>query len=444
MTGRKQMHLGLIGDAGPNGWRHPSSDPAAITTASYYAAQAQAAERGLFDLYFLADSSGLRSEPRDLWSRSPYFHNVLEPLTALSAVAMVTTHIGLAATATTSYYQPYHVARFFSSLDHISGGRAAWNAVTSANAFISLNFGFDELPSHTDRYARAREFLKVVDAFWDTWDEDAFIYDKAGGVYYDPDKLHLVQYEGDLLRVPGGGLNIARAPQGKPVVIEAGGSEEGRQLAAESAEVIFSAAKTIEEGIWYGQDVRARMVDLGRNPDYMKILPGMQVVVAESELEAQERYEELQALVDDEVAALRMATDLEADISGLSFDEPIPQNRIPTSAKFHARFFEQIVTKIHEDSPTLRELARWYMKSRGHYGTATQIADIMEEWFLSGASDGFIMRFDLLPSGVDDFVRLVIPELQHRGLYRTEYRGKTLRDHLGLPVPQSQFAPLSS
>ncbi|MBM9467473.1 NtaA/DmoA family FMN-dependent monooxygenase [Nakamurella leprariae] len=438
MTNRQQIHLGLISTicAGGTAWRHPAADPAGATQISAYVQEAQLAERGLFDLYFLADSSGLRTDPPELWSRRPFFHNALEPITALAAVATRTERIGLGGTATTTYYEPYHIARFFQSLDHISNGRSAWNAVTSANAFISLNFGQQDLLAHGSRYDRAREFLKAVDAFWETWDEDAFVYDKAEGTYYSPDKLHPVWFQGEHVQVLGGGLNIERGPQGKPVIIQAGGSPDGRQLAAESAEVVFSGAKTVSEGRAYNEDVRSRMVAVGRDPEGIKLLPSITVVVAETAAQAQEDVERMRGLADDETSALAMAVDLEVDVRGLPLDAPIPRDLIPASAKYHSQFFQQIVAKIDAENPTLRELARWYGSGRTVHGTATTVVDVMEEWVTGGAADGFIVHVE--PGGLQSFVDLVIPELQRREMYRTEYRGTTLRDHLGLPVPTSR------
>ncbi|HEY4253314.1 MAG TPA: NtaA/DmoA family FMN-dependent monooxygenase, partial [Roseomonas sp.] len=360
--GDRQIHLSFschLTGAHPAGWLHPSTQVDADVDIGAYKRMARVAEQGLFDLFFIADTPALRVENLDVWSRYPLFTNVLEPLTCLSALAGATEHIGLGGTATTSFYEPYNVARLFASLDHISGGRAAWNVVTSANNYAARNFGHAVLPPHAERYARAREFVQVVLKLWNTWDDDAFVHDRTDARFYDPARLHPIHHEGAHFKLDGG-LNIGRTPQGQPVVIQAGASDAGKELAAETAEVVFGSATSLEKGIAYYRDLKGRMARYGRSPEELKILAGISVTVGESEQEALDKVETLKALMHPAVARMRLGMDLETDLSDLPYDEPIPVDRIPKSANLHTAYFNEIARMIREEKLTLRQIAQRY------------------------------------------------------------------------------------
>ncbi|MEJ1978080.1 MAG: LLM class flavin-dependent oxidoreductase [Acetobacteraceae bacterium] len=443
MTDRRKMSLAmLVGNATgghPASWLHPSTNAAGAMDIQHYRALAQLAELGKFDLFFVADTPAARTENLHAWSRFPMFMNVLEPVTLLTALAGATTHIGLGGTVSTSFSEPYNVARQFASLDHVTDGRAAWNVVTSANDYAARNFGHATLPPHALRYERAGEFVDVVRALWDTWDDDAFVHDRERGVYFDPARMHVVHHEGKFFKVDGA-LNIARSPQGHPVIIQAGASDTGRDLAARTAEIVFAADSSPQSAKRGYDDLKGRMAQYGRDPDSLKILAGMPVVIGRTQAEAEEKAERLQEMIHPDVGRFRLGTDLEMDLSDLPLDEPIPADRLPKSANLHKAFFDHIMTMIREENPTLRQLYLRYERGRKTIkGTPAQIADVMEEWFALGACDGFMMQFATLPDGLKDFVTGVVPELQRRGLFRADYQGATLRDHLGLQRPANRY-----
>jgi N-acetyl-S-(2-succino)cysteine monooxygenase len=422
----------------PASWLHPDTRRGAANDIDSYISMAETAERGKLDLFFIADTPAARTDNLHAWSRYPLFMNVFEPVTLLSTLAGRTRHLGLGGTVSTSFAEPYNVARQFASLDHLSRGRAAWNVVTSANDYAARNFGLDKLPQHATRYERAREFVEVVKALWDTWEDDAFIYDRDTGVYFDPGKQHAVDHQGKFFTLHGA-LNIARSPQGHPVIIQAGASDTGKDLAAETAEVVFGSDATLEAGQRFYSDLKGRMAKLGRSPDQLKILAGLTVIVGESEQEAKDKFATLQALIHPDVGRMRISADLEVDLSDLPLDEPIPEERIPRSANFHKAYFDHIVDLIRREKLTLRQLYLRYERGRKTFaGTAKQVADVMEEWFTGGAADGFMLVFQTLPGGIEDFVAKVVPELQRRQLFRSEYSGTTLRDHLGLERPANR------
>ncbi len=441
MTTPRQMHLSFsahLTGAHPAGWMHPSTQLDADTDIAAYISLAQLAELGRFDMFFIADTPAARTTNLHAWSRFPLFMNVLEPVTALAAIAGATRFIGLGGTASTSFSEPYNIARQFASLDHISRGRAAWNVVTSANDFAARNFGHAKLAPHADRYARAREFVAVTTALWDSWEDDAFIRDREQGVFFDPAKLHAVHHHGPHFTVDGA-LNIARTPQGRPVIIQAGASDTGRALAAETAEVVFGSAVDVEAGRAYYADLKGRMPGFGRHPDALKLLAGMPVVVGESMQEAEDKHAELQAMVHPDVGRMRLSMDLETDLSGLPLDEPVPEDLIPATSNFHKGYFNEIARMIRQERPTLRQLYMRYERgTRSVRGTPQHVADVMEEWFTTGAADGFMFILHLQPKGLEDLVHRVVPELQRRGLFRREYQGTTLRDHLGLHRPANR------
>jgi FMN-dependent oxidoreductase (nitrilotriacetate monooxygenase family) len=433
-------HLALATLVHPTGyhvasWLHPEARADASTSIDYYRGIAETAERGLFDLFFIADTPAARTSNLTGFSRMPLFMNVFEPLTLLSALSATTRHIGLGGTASTSFSEPYNIARQFASLDHLSHGRAAWNVVTSANDFAARNFGLDKLPPHAERYARAREFVEVARRLWDSWEDDAFMRDREAGLFFDPAKQHAVAHEGAHFRV-NGALNIARPPQGRPVIIQAGASETGKDLAAETADVVFASESSVEDGQRFYRDLKGRMARFGRAPEELKVLAGLPVLVAGSAQEADDMHATLQHLIHPDVGRARLGMDLETDLSGLPLDEPIPEERIPKSANFHQGYFDHILRMVRVEKLTLRQLyLRYERGNRTVRGTPRQVADTMEEWFTAGACDGFMLLFNLLPRDLDSFVDQVVPELQRRGLMRLRYEGGTLRENLGLRRP---------
>lgn len=443
-TPKRQMALSLLMIGAGNhmaSWRHPDANPRAQYDIQHFVKLAEICERGRFDMLFHADTPTARNEPLDCWSRYPLFMAGFEAITLLSALAMTTKHIGLGGTVTTSFTEPYNVARQFASLDHISGGRVAWNVVTSAVKYIARNFGQDVLAPHAERYRRAVEHVEVVRSLWDTYDDDAFLHDKENGRYFDPEKFHILDYRGEFFKVYGA-LNVPRSPQGQPVIVQAGSSDDGQDLAARTAEVVFGNGTSIEAARAFYASLKGRMAKYDRPQDHLKILPGFSVMIGESRDEAEAKYETLQALIHPDVGRFYVAGDLEADLSGLPLDEPIPEDRIPKSANLHKAYFDIIVRMIREEKLTLRQIYMRYRRGNLlHFGTPKDIADTMQEWFETRACDGFMLNPPLALSDTEDFVNLVVPELQRRGLFRTEYTGTTLRDHLGLPYPESRYAP---
>lgn len=439
---KKPMVLGGLFEANgyhSSAWLVPGATDGAATDVDYFKDIVQKAEDGKLDFFFLADTPAARTEKLDAWTRGPLYMNMLEPITLLTALAGCTSHIGLGATASTSFYEPYNVARLFASLDHISRGRAAWNVVTSANDFAARNFGLDKLPPHDRRYEKAQEFFKIVTSLWDTWEDDAFVYDHDGVRMFDPAKFHVTDHEGPFFKVHGG-LNMARPPQGHPVIFQAGASEAGKELAAETAEVVFGTGANKAQAIRFYEDLKGRMAKFGRDRDELKVLSGVSIVVGEDEEDARRKWDYWQGLVHTDISLMYMKTDLETDLSDLPLDEPVPEHRIPEKSNFHQVYFDEIVGLIRQGL-TLREVMRKYNRSKAiFFGTGAQVADQMEDWVASGASDGFMIAFPVLPESLTDFTTKVVPELQRRGLFRTEYTGTTLRDNLGLKRPPNRHA----
>ncbi len=417
-------------------WRYPGAFADANFNLKHLIRFAQTLERGKFDAFFMADHLGVLNMPVEALKRS---HTVtsFEPLTLLSALAVMTERIGLIATASTSFDAPFHIARRFASLDHISGGRAAWNVVTTSNPDSSLNFSAEQQIEHDERYRRAREFVGVVKGLWDSFADDAFIRDVESGIFFDPDKMRVLGHQGEYYSVRGP-LNIARPVQGHPVIVQAGASEIGRQLAAETAEVIFGASTDLDHAKAFYADVKGRMAALGRTPDDLKILPGAFVVVGETVEEAKAKRARLDSLVDYSSAIASLSIALGVDASGFDPDGRLPQ--IPeTNASRSGR--ERTVAMAEREGLTVRELAQRLGGYSGlaFVGTPATIADEMQAWLDAGASDGFNVMFPYLPGGLDDFVDLVVPELQRRGVFRTAYEGVTLRENLGLKRPPNRF-----
>ena len=418
-------------------WRYPGAWPDANFNVGHIKRLAQTLERGRFDAFFMADHLAVLNMPVDALKRS---HTVtsFEPFTLLSYLAAVTEHIGLVATASTTFDEPYHVARRFASLDHLSNGRAGWNIVTTANPDAALNFGKSTQMDHGERYVRAREFYDVVTGLWDSFEDGAIIRDVESGLFFDPAKLHVLDHHGAHLNVRGP-LNIARPIQGWPVVVQAGSSEPGRQLAAETAEVVFAAEADISAARRFYADVKGRMKVIGRDPDHLKILPAAFVVVGDTVEEAQATRDRLDSLVHYDSGIGSLSSMLGHDVSVFDPDGPLPD--IPeTNASKSAR--ARILDLARSKQLTIRQLAAKVGSYAGlaFVGTPVTIADQMEEWLLTDASDGFNIMFPFLPAGLDAFVDRVVPELQRRGLFRREYEGRTLRENLGLPRPPNRFS----
>lgn len=419
-------------------WRYPGGTPDANFNFNQLKRFAQKLEQGKFDAFFMADHLAVLNMPVEALKRSATVTS-FDPSTLLPALAVVTERLGLIATGSTTFDQPYHVARRFAALDHLSGGRAGWNVVTTSNPDAALNFGLDEHVEHGERYDRGREFVDVVKGLWDSWADDAFIRDVESGIYFDPDKLHVLNHKGPHFSVRGP-LNVARPIQGWPIIVQAGASEPGRQLAAETAEVIFAAPGNLAGARSFYADVKGRMDRLGRDRDHLKILPGALVVVGDTVEEARAKRLHLDSLVHYESAIASLSISLGHDASKFDPDGPLPE--IPdTNDSKSGR--ERAIALAKREGLTVRQLAQRFGGYAGQafVGTPKTIADEMEQWLLEDACDGFNIMFPYLPTGLDDFVDRVVPELQRRGIFRREYEGVTLRENLGLPRPRNQFFP---
>tara|TARA_R110002073_G_scaffold226630_3_gene387434 strand:- start:294 stop:1607 length:1314 start_codon:yes stop_codon:yes gene_type:complete len=418
-------------------WRYPGAYADANFNFAHYQQFIATLERGCFDAFFMADHLAVMNMPEAALKRSATVTS-FDPMTLLPALAVTTKHIGLIATASTTYNDPYHIARKFASLDHISNGRAGWNVVTSVNPQEAKNFGFEDHMQHDDRYQRAREFYDVVTGLWDSWDDDAFIRDQASGIYFDPAKLHVLDHHGEYLDVRGP-LNVARPLQGWPVIVQAGASDAGRALAAATAEVVFGGANNLDDARAYYDDIKTRMAAVGRAPEALKILPGAFVVVGDSRAHAEEMKARLDSLVHPDSGIATLSVLLGTDASDFALDAPLP----PLAASNASQSGQQkLIAMAERDKLTVGQLAQYVggsFSSLEIVGTATDIADQMENWFKNGGCDGFNVMFPFLPAGLDRFVDEVIPELQRRGLFRTHYAGTTLRENLGLARPANRF-----
>ncbi len=439
-TSQRMIKLGvsMIGlGYHPAAWRHPATPPGGNMELRHFINVTKIAERGLFDMAFLADGVGIRAYNEPPGALSHMSSNVqFEPLTLLSALAMVTENIGLVATASTTYNEPYHVARKFASLDHISGGRAGWNVVTSRTDMEAQNFNLGKSPSYDERYDRAIEFVDVVRGLWDSWDDDAFVRDQKSGLNFHPEKMHFLDHKGPHFSVRGP-LNVARTPQGHPVIVQAGASDQGRELAAATADVIYAASQTIEEAQSYYASVKSRMARYGRPQDALKVMPGLLAIVGRTEQEAQDKYAVLQELIDPLVGLAQLAGSM-GDLSAYPLDGPVPL--LP---EWRMRSRGQLMyDRAQRDNLTIRQLYTAIAAGNGHrqmIGTPAQIVDHMEHWFNNGAADGFNILAAHMPGGLEDFVDMVVPEMQRRGLYRTAYEGSTLRENLGVVRPSSRY-----
>ncbi|MBA8880042.1 LLM class flavin-dependent oxidoreductase [Phyllobacterium myrsinacearum] len=437
MTAR-ELHLNvniLHSGFSPAAWRMDGSDPRASFDINHYINIAKTAERGTFDAIFLADQAAIsdRVDFRPLTS--------LEPTIVLATVAAHTDRIGLIATASTTYNEPYNIARRFATLDHASNGRIGWNIVTSADLPQSRNFGLTKPVEHSQRYQRAAEFVDIVKALWDSWEDDAFIGDVSTGQFVDVSKVHPIAHNGPHFSVHGP-HNIPRPPQGHPVLIQAGGSDDGRELAARHAEAVFSASQSFEEALDYARDLKSRAARLGRSPDGLLVLAGLATIIGSTEEEAKRRQEELWELIPLEYSLTRLSGVLQIDRERLKLDEPLPVD-IPLPPDGGHTFFKATLAFARRGNLTVRQLIRALNGSTGHrtiVGTPEAIADDIEAWFRAGAADGFNLMPDVLPSGFDVFVDHVVPILRRRGLFRSHYEGRTLREHLGLARPANPYS----
>ncbi|MFL9925322.1 LLM class flavin-dependent oxidoreductase [Herbaspirillum lusitanum] len=423
-------------------WRHPEAQADAGSNFRHYVKLAQQAEAARFDAVFISDSSGVRSRNLASLSRTAR-SDQFEPLTLLSALAAVTERIGLIATASTTFNEPFNIARKFASLDQISGGRAGWNLVTSSGDGEAENFNLSEHVDHSLRYERAAEFHQVVTGLWDSWEDDAFVRDKESGLYFHPEKLHVLNHKGKHFSVRGP-LNVSRSPQGRPVVVQAGASETGKDLAARTAEVIFVAHQTLAEARHFYSDIKQRALAYGRQPDELRIMPGIFPVVAATRAEAEEKFRYLQELIHPVVGVALLSQMVSFDLSPYPVDGPLPELPPTNGAKSRQQL---MIDLARREGLSIRQTYLRIAGARGHQqvvGTPKDIADLLESWFKDGAADGFNIMSPTHASGLTDFITLVLPELRRRGLFRNEYAGSTLREHLGLKRPAHASAPGSA
>lgn len=435
----RKMHLNIfVMGTGHHeaAWRHPDTHPEQVLDIQYYAKIAKIAEAAKLDSLFFGDILALSTDFR--------YNTVqgFDPVTLLSALAVVTERIGLIATASTTYNEPFHLARRFASLDHISRGRAGWNVVTSGSHVQATNFNVDKHPPAKERYERAKEVVDLVKKLWDSWEDDAILNNKVTGQFASADKIHPVNHKGAYYKVKGP-LTIARSPQGYPLLVQAGSSEEGKEFAAQIAEAVFTAQQTFEDARSFYSDVKSRLSKYGRKPDELKILPGFCPIVGRTEKEAKEKEAELNQLLNPAYGIHQLSSMLNFDLSGYPLDERLPEIPLLEEVDGVKSRFQLVLDLARRENLTIRQILERLAGGRGHRvfsGTPVQIADQLEEWFVKGAADGFNIMPPYLPKGFEDFTQLVVPELQKRGLFRTEYTGATLRDHYELARPTNQFA----
>lgn len=436
---QRRLHLNaFMMEAGHHeaAWRLPGSDPRSALDIGHFVRLAQLAEAAHFDSVFLADGSVAMGGGE---FRSP---GQFEPLTILTAIAAATERIGLIATASTTYNEPYALARRLASVDHVSGGRVGWNIVTSATQEEAANFSLAERPLQATRYERADEFLDVAKKLWDSWGDDLFLGDKERGRWGDPSALRPIDHRGEHFQVAGP-LNVPRPVQGYPLLVQAGASERGKAFAAKHAEAIFVAHQTLQQAQAFYADIKARAVDAGRNPDHVLVLPGLVPILGSTEAEAVARAQELDDLRIPEHGLRQLASILDVEESALDLDAPIPTAIVEQEVRegFDSRA-RLVIDLAQREGLTVRQLLGRLGGGRGHnvvIGTPEQVADLMEEWFTNGAADGFNVMGAALPSGLEAFVEHVVPLLRERGLFRSAYDGRTLREHYGLPRPANQF-----
>ncbi|MDB6146334.1 MAG: monooxygenase [Pseudomonas sp.] len=436
MSKKRQLKLGAMVHGVGHGWgewRHPNAQTDASVNFGFYKQQAKLAEAAKFDFVFIADSLHIHEKS------SPHYLNRFEPLTILSALAAVTDHIGLVATVTVSYTEPFQVARQFASLDHISGGRAGWNVVTSWLSGTADNFGKAEHPPHPVRYRIAKEHVAVVKGLWDSWEDDAFARNKQTGEFFTPGKLHALNHKGEFFSVKGP-LNISRSKQGQPVIFQAGTSEDGRNFAAENSDAIFVGSESFDEAHAYYQDLKKRAKGFGRDADTLAILPGIRPIVGRDEAEVESRYQQAVDLVTIEDAIVALGRPFnDHDFSKYPLDAPFPDlGELGSNSQKGGS--DRIKQLAKDNGLTLRDVALHFSRPRREFvGTPDQVANAIQNWFEDGAADGFIIN-SVLPDGLQYFTELVVPVLQQRGLFRSDYQGATLREHLGLEVPVNRNA----
>jgi len=424
----------------PAAWRHPDVPADGTLRFDHYRRSALAAERGKCDLVFFADGIGIRERdvPRGSLARSGYEIVEMEPMTLLPALAVVTERIGLVSTASTTYNEPFHIARKFATLDLISNGRAGWNVVTSWSEAEAKNFNREEHVDYATRYARAAEFVEVVKGLWDSWEEDAFALDKRSGQFFDETKMHILDHKGTYFSVRGP-LNVGCLPQVHPIVVQAGASEQGRELAAATADIVYAVHPSLEAAQAFYADLKRRLARYERSDEDLKILPALRPVVGKTTQEARAKYDQLQRLLDPLVGLGRLSQTF-GDLSGYPLDGPLPLDKLgPAELR---SISAELLARVRRQNPTIRELYQQVAGMGGFclIGTAADIADVMQQWFENDACDGFNITPTHLPGGCEDFVEMVTPELQRRGLFRTEYKGRTLRENLGLKRPRNRYA----
>lgn len=423
------------------GWRHPESRPQDHLNIDYAIELARTAEKGLFDAYFLADGLSVswgnaKEGQRGLGDKAVGF----EPVTLFAALSAVTQNIGFIATASTTYEDPYILARKYASLDHISKGRAAWNVVTTASADTARNFGLEQHPDPKTRYERADEFIEVTQKLWDSWEDDAFLYNKESGQFFDVSKFHEPKHQGKYFKVDGA-LNVSRPPQGYPVIVQAGQSEDGRELAGKYAEVIFTAQQNLANAQEFYRDVKSRLLKYGRHADDLKIMPGVSIFVAKTEQEAQEKYQLLNSLIHPKVG-LSLLSGLSGGINLEKYDLDAPFPKLEDADINFSSRQQMMIDIARKHNFSIRQLYEYIASARGHWtlvGTPEQVVDQLQNWFENEAADGFNILPPTTPAGLNDFVEFIVPELQRRGLFRTAYEGKTLRENLGLKRPENQY-----
>jgi FMN-dependent oxidoreductase (nitrilotriacetate monooxygenase family) len=439
---RRRMRLG--GFFHPTGnhvaaWLHPEAQIDAGMNFRHYVELAQLSEKAKFDLIFLADSNATRDGNVAALSRWPQYMAYFEPTTLLAGLSAMTQHIGLVATATTSYNEPYSIARRLASIDMMSNGRSGWNVVTSSNRSEAYNYNRTEHYGHEERYDRAREFVEVCRGLWDSWDDDAFVRDRETSTYFVPEKLHYLHHQGKHFSVRGP-LNVPRPVQGYPVFAQAGASNTGRDFAAEIAEIVFTPLHTLKDAQDFSNDIRNRMDKFDRDPRHIKIMPGLNVIVGRTEAEAEEKHQYLQSLIHPDVGRQLLSTELGGvDLSPYPVDGPLPYDAI---SQVEGSSGKRIVETSRRDNLTIRDAYQQFAGARGQRtlkGTPQHIADEMEDWFSKEGVDGYLIQPSHLPRGLHEFVDMVLPELVHRGLFRSEYEGQTLRENLGLPRPPSRY-----
>ncbi|WP_433761639.1 LLM class flavin-dependent oxidoreductase [Nocardia sp. CA-135398] len=436
---RKQFHLNafLMGVGHHEAaWRHPRTEERRVLDVRHFQELGRIAERGKLDSVFFAD--GLAVGPRIKRNTLAVF----EPVTLLAAIAAATERVGLIATASTTYNEPFNLARKFASLDHISSGRAGWNIVTSGNEDEAFNFGFDAIPEHARRYERAQEFVDVTVRLWDSWESSAIVLDPDEGIFADPDKVHTIDYASDRFRVRGP-LNSPRSPQGRPLLVQAGSSESGKDFAAHYAEAVFTAQRSLAEGQAFYRDLKARLPKYGRSADELKVLPGLVPFIADTREEALALEQEFTDLISPDYALRQLSALLGVDLTEHALDAPLPPLPAESEIEGGKSRFTLVKELAERENLTVRQLIGKLGGGRGHRtfaGTPTDIADELQSWFEGGAADGFNIMPPYLPGGLEDFVDRVVPILQDRGLFRTDYTATTLRGHYGLAPVESQFA----